>query len=201
MTISRGTEWGSAAPTPEGTPFASTNAELFALVQDGVTQVALSGGDLWRVVGGRSAGDRNRRNDVGDLPFHFPVDLVEITLDGNRTVRVAAHAVGHDLLFRHVVAAMNVDFWGRYQLAPRAHPGDGVADVYTATLHLSDVARIAPRARTGTHVPHPAVHLQRRDTGEVELPRAVPIRADGVRVGRSRTLRFRVLPDALTVIV
>ncbi len=188
-------------PFPKGAPVASSNIELRRLIVEGATLVGLAGGDLYRTVGGAGAGNRIGRNDPDNLPMHLPVDLIEVSLDEQRTERFVAHLVGHDRWWRTVVAAMNADFWRTYQLGPRAHPGDGVVDVYSASLRPADLVKIAPRARTGTHVPHPSIALQRSNQAELVLARSIRLAADDEPVGRARHLWFQVFPDAITVVV
>jgi hypothetical protein len=202
VTISKGSSWGTPNPTPPGTPFAATNAELFRLIQAGQRVVALSGGDLWRTVGGAGAGERNRRSEPSvPLPVHFPVDLVSVRLDSVGSGLFAAHLIGHNLTWTTTVAGMNVDFWRQFHLGPHAHSGDAMLDVYTAKLRVSDLAKVWPRAKAGLHVPHPAISLQRAGSITVELSRPVRWKADDVRIGRARTVELTVHPDALTVIV
>jgi hypothetical protein len=202
VTISKGSSWGTPNPTPPETPFAATNAELFRLVQNGERVVALSGGDLWRTVGGAGAGERNRSRDPSSgLPVHFPVDLVSARLGGVDRGLFAAHLIGHNLTWSTIVAGMNVDFWRQFHLGPHAHPGDAVVDLYIANLRVSDLAKVWPRAKAGLHVPHPGISLQRASSVTVELPRPVSWKADDVKIGRARTAELTVQPDALTVIV
>jgi hypothetical protein len=201
VTISKGSSWGTPNPTPPGTPFAASNVALFRLIQAGQRVVALSGGDLWRTVGGVGAGERNRRSDSTQLPVHFPVDLVSVQLDGTTRGLFAAHLIGHNRIWTSTVAAMNVDFWRKFHLGPHAHPGDAVVDVYNAKLRVSDLVKVWPRAQAGLHVPHPAISLQRASRVTVELQRSVRWWADDVRIGRGRIANLTVFPDALTVIV
>jgi hypothetical protein len=201
VSIAKGSNWGMSKIFPADSPIAASNASLRRLVLDGATTIGLSGGDLFRTVGGATTGDRLRRNDPDNLPAHLPIDLIEVCLDDTRTERFVTHLIGHDRLWRNIVAAMNADFWRRYQLGPHAHPGDGVIDVYTARLAPADLLKVAPRAKSGTHVPHPAIALQRAAEMEVILPRAVILQADDEPVGKATRLCFRVLADAITVVV
>jgi ATP-dependent Clp protease adapter protein ClpS len=186
---------------PDGAPIAASNQELYRLVNDGSSfnglVVGLTGGDLHRTVGGSSVAGRLHTDDA----YVFPVDVIEVELDEARTMRFVAHLVGHDRGFRRGIAAMNVDSRGAHRLGPHAHPGDAVVDVYTYDLAWGDVWRVAPRAKLGTHVPHPRIALQRAALVDVVLPRPVPVRADDVRVGNARRLRFTVLPDAIRIVV
>jgi PII-like signaling protein len=186
---------------PPGAPTASSNRELRRLVLAGETTIGLTGGELFRTVGGPGAGDRIRRNDPSNLPMHLPVDVIEVQLDEQRTERFVTHLFGHDRLWRTLVAAMNGDFWRQYQLGPRAHPGDGVIDVYSANISSSDLIKVAPRAKTGTHVPHPSIALLRSSQPDLTLTRRIAFRADDEPVGTARHLQFLVHADAVTIVV
>ncbi len=201
MPIGKGTSWGELRPFPVGTPVAKSNAELRTLVEAGNVLIGLQGGDLYRTVGGLSAGDRLLRNDPANLPAHLPIDVVDVALDGKQVGSFVAHLVGHDLFWRHMVAAMNADFWRKFQLGPRAHPNDGVVDVYQAHLRKSDLAKVAPRARTGMHVPHPSIQLSRNADVSLTLPKRLRFKADDASVGWGQHVRLTVRPDAITVVV
>ncbi len=201
MPIRKGTTWGEHRLFPADAPVARTNQALYALVAAGHLTIGLLGGDLHRTVGGLAAGERILRNDPSNLPIHLPVDVIDITLDQKPAGSFVAHLIGHDPLWHHIVAAMNGDFWRRYQLGPRAHPNDGVIDVYQAHLRTSDLVKVAPRARTGTHVPHPSISLSRNGDVTLTLAKQLRFKADDVSVGSGSQIRLTVRPDALTVVV
>lgn len=203
MSISKGSVWGRVGVLPQNARVATSNRHLSELIRavplDGTFIVGLAGGDLHRTVGGPSVPGRLHTADA----MLLPIDVIEAELDHdtNRRIRFVTHLIAHDRFYRNGVAAMNADFWRRYQLGPRAHPGDGVLDVYQATLEWGDIVRIAPRARTGTHVPHPRLLLQRGATAEVTFARRLRVVADDVYVGRATSITFRVIPDAITIVV
>ncbi len=199
MTIHKGSSWGVAAPFPVDAPIASSNKELLQLVNDGERLVGLRGGDLFRTAGGGH--DRLRQNDPTNLPMHLPVDVIDVELDEARAARFVTHMIGHSRTWRIMLAAMNVDFWRSYQLGPRSHPGDGVIDLYTARLGAGDLFKVAPRAKLGTHVPHPRIELQRSTDVSVVLPKPIRLWTDDVSVGLARSIRCTVQPDQLTVVV
>jgi hypothetical protein len=204
VTIGKGLDWGVAAPFPEGAPIANTNRELRQLVLSGSLIVGLAGGDLFRTVGGSPLSPphnaRLRSDDPAHFPIHMPVDVVDVELDDDVKTSFVTHLVGHDFGWRNAIAAMNVDFWGRYQLGPHAHPGDGVIDVYSGALKLADLFKIAPRARTGTHVPHPSIGLQRASVVDLKLRRKLRVVIDDEPFGRASSFRFTVRPDAVTIV-
>ena len=204
MTIGKGTTWGVPGPLPPGAPVTSTDPALRRLVVDHMERgaprplpaVGLAGGTLWRTVGGPAVPNRLHTAEA----MHLPVDVIEAVIDG-RTTWFVSRLVAHDLLRRRWLVAMNAQFHGRHQLGPRAHPGDGLLDVFQATLAPAELMKVALRARNGAHLPHPGITERRAAQHAVTLHRPMAVWLDGQRVARARTVRLTVLPDALTVVV
>ncbi len=209
MSLRRGQGWGAPGPLAAGGAVASNDAQVRSIVEGarraGVAPpaVGLLGGDLCRTLGG--TGDRNRLFS-GDA-MSFAVDVGTAVVDGERHWFVA-HLVGRRAglaglrgLRGRVLAVMNAEWLGSWDVATRSHPGDGRLDVIDADLSFSQ--RLAARRRlpTGTHVPHPSIHERRVASWEAELDRPMEIWLDGVRVGRGRHLAVAVEHEALTVVV
>jgi diacylglycerol kinase family enzyme len=102
-----------------------------------------------------------------------------------------------------VVAVMNAQYAGRADVAPRAHPGDGQADVVTVAAAMEVRARwqAARRLPTGTHLPHAAIAVRRARELTIELAAAAPVTADGCGIARARAFTVTVEPAALTICV
>jgi hypothetical protein len=158
--------------------------------------VGLLGGDLCRTLGGRGEAARLRSTDA----MTFPVDLGEVLLDGRLRFFVA-HLVARDRLWRRLFLAMNAQWLGRWNAGPRAHPNDGLLDVYEARLRPGQLLAVDARARRGAHLPHPAITERRVPAAQARFERPRAIYLDGVRVGTARDLSVRVQPDALRVVV
>jgi hypothetical protein len=205
VTIRRGESWGTAGGLPEGAVVVGSDAEARRVVTEArragepVPALGLLGGDLCRTLGGRGDPDRLRQPEAPVLP----VDLGAVLLDGVQHWFVA-HLVARGSWWRgRIVAAMNAEFLGAWDVAPRAHPGDGLLDVLDVAPEMSLGDRLRARSRLGTagHLPHPAVAVSRRPAVQVELARPTPVWLDGERVGEARRLSIRVEPDALTCVV
>ncbi len=203
MTIERGTEWGHAGSLPDGAPTITSDAELGALVNrhrrsgEPLPTVGLLGGDLCRTVGGR--GDTDRLHS--DRARILPVDVGSVLIDG-RLHWFVAHLVARRSWWRGPIwAACNAQWIGSWDVAPRAHPGDGRLDILDVRLSLGD--RLAARRRlpTGTHVPHPDIAQQRAKAIQVSFDRPRTVYLDATAVGSAKQLSVRVEPDALTVVV
>jgi hypothetical protein len=197
MAIERGASWGTPGRLPADAPAADGDASLATFVGDGVTHARLDRGDLARTLGIRSTGDTASRSTTTQL---LPIDVIDITLDERTEVVCVAHAVVGSLIGSgRVVAIMNAAFIDRLNLAPRAHPGDGLADVVTIELNLADRLKARRRMVTAGHVPHPDITIRRQNRGTVEFARPRSVRIDGNRLCRVTRIDFTVRSHAITV--
>ena len=203
MTVERGVDWGQPGPLPEGAPVVDSDAELRELVTrhrrsgESLPTVGLLGGDLCRTVGGR--GDRDRLGS--DQARMLPIDVGSVLIDGRLHWFVAHLVARRSWWWGPIWVACNAQWMGGWDLAPRAHPGDGKLDVLDVRLSLGD--RLAARTRlpTGTHVPHPDIAQQRTKAVQIAFARPLTVRLDGTKVGAASQLSVRVEPDALTIVV
>ncbi|MET0324505.1 MAG: hypothetical protein ABW219_04720 [Ilumatobacteraceae bacterium] len=196
MTIRPGETWGEEVAAPAGLVALDSDAALAAHVESGATgAVLLTGGDLLQTLGGPSAVDGVLR---------FPIDVLRVVADDHRYLAVA-HVVALDGPWRGwrgpIVAVMNVDRRGPWDIAPRAHPNDGRADVIEVDGSMGVRARWEARRRLpgGTHVPHPAIRVTRTADRSWSFARPLGLWLDGVARGPVRSLHVTVDPDAATV--
>ncbi len=204
MSVTRGGGWGRLAPLPADAPVVAGDAALADLVtparRAGVDPpvVGLVGGDLCRTLGG--GGDPGRLR--GDRAVTAVVDIGRVTCDDGTTAWFVAHLVARRRAWQGPFAVvMNAQWLGPLDLGPRAHPGDGLLDLTEGRLGLRDRLTARRRARTGSHLPHPALRTARSGTHRFDLGHPTPVLLDGRRLGRFRTLRVDVEPDSLTVVV
>lgn len=205
MTIRKGEAWGAPGPLPAGAVMVRSDAEARAAVEharrtgDALPALGLLGGDLCRTVGGR--GDEARIRSGGGTVL--PVDLGVVLVDGRRHCFVAHCIVRGRTPWRgRVVAAMNAQYVGRYDVAPRSHPNDGRLDVVDAVSALSTTDRWKAwrRLPAGTHLPHPRITERRVTAVQLDVD-SLDVWLDGERLGPARALSLRVEPDALTCVV
>jgi hypothetical protein len=203
VTIEKGQPWGEAMALPGGSPVVRSDEALRALVEEHrragrpLPPVGLLGGDLHRTLGG--VGNREDRLWAGDA-VGFPVDLGCALVDGRQHWFVA-HLIARNRTWTRAWAAFNAQWFERLNLAPRGHPNDGRLDIVDSRLSLGQVPVVARRARLGAHLPHPGITTRRVAADQVELDRPLDVLADGVHLGRARTISVRLEPDALTVVV
>jgi hypothetical protein len=161
-----------------------------------VPVLGLLGGDLCRAVGG--TGDESRLREGGTL---LPIDLGAVLVDG-RLHWFVAHLVARRSWWRgRIVAAMNAQHLGPWDVAPKGHPNDGKLDVLDADLPLGDRWKARARLRTGTHVPHPRIAERHVAALQVDLAPGMRVWLDDELLGEARSLAIRVEPDALTCVV
>lgn len=185
MTIRPGEHWGTEVARPADLVEVDADASLAAR---GGEPTGLRGGDLYVSLGAPA-----RRDPVQRLP----IDGLRVTLDG-----VDHDAVAHVVMRRswwrgRVVAVMNVDHIGDWNVAPRAHPNDGRLDIVEVDAAMTVRDRWAARRRlaAGTHVPHPRIRTRRAEAERWEFDRPTSVWIDGVAAGSSRIVEVEIVPD------
>jgi YegS C-terminal NAD kinase beta sandwich-like domain len=202
MPISKNSPYGEPGMLPDDGVVVRSDAEARAVIEAARSEgrpypsLGLLGGDLCKTLGGDGDEARLRSSDA----VRFPIDLGEVLLDGQLHVFVA-HLVARTSGWGHVVAAMNAQFVGPWVLGPRAHPNDGLLDVYQADLSLADRLKVRARIRHGAHMPHPRIKERRAAAVQIALDRPLPVYLDGEKWGDAANLALRVEPDALIVVV
>jgi diacylglycerol kinase family enzyme len=204
MVVERGAAWGTPGPLPEDGVVVRSDAEARAVVErcrragDPVPPLGLLGGDLCRTLGGR--GDEARL--LSSEATRLPVDVGAVLVDGRLHWFVAHLIARRGWWSGRIVAAMNAEYLGQWDVAPRSHPNDGRLDTLDADLPFGDRLKARRRLATGSHVPHPGIRERRVDAAQFDFDGPMAIWLDGVRIeGSARRLSVRVERDALTCVV
>jgi hypothetical protein len=202
MTIEKGEQWGAPGILPTEGLVVRSDAEARAIVEQArragepVPPLGLLGGDLCRTVGG--VGDEARLRS--EEAMRLPVDLGAVLIDG-RLHWFVAHLVARKRWWRgRVYLAMNAEFVGSWDVAPRSHPNDGRLDTFDVTMSTGERLKARGRLATGTHLPHPQIKERRVSAAQVDVE-GLDVWLDGDCIGPAKTLSIRVEPDALTVVV
>lgn len=204
MTIGRGRDWGERVPLPPDVRLFPDDASLFAHLNDPSERVsmgagvAIVSGDLARTLG--AAGGADRFAPGADC-LRVPIDLGIVQHDGGEH-RFASHVVARASWWHGpIVAVMNAQFIGRWDVAPRSHPNDGWLDVTEVSPTMSLMQRLLASRRlpTAGHVPHPSIVTRRVRAHDWAFERPLSLVVDGAAIGRTRRLRVTVIEDALTV--
>jgi hypothetical protein len=202
MTIRPGAPWGREVPRPAGLVVVDDDAALARAIgmSDG-PPVAAGSGDLARTLGVTSL---DRRSTVNE----FPIDLLHVRVDdAGEPILACAHVIARSPSSRghwfrgRILAVMNAEFIGEWDVAPRGHPNDGRMEVFDVDASMTVRDRIAARRRlrTGTHLPHPRVSTRSVRSGAWSFARPLEVVVDGRRIGRASSLAIDVVPDAAIV--
>lgn len=203
MTIKRGQDWGRPGRAPADLEWFDDDASVAEAYTRGRREVGVRAGDMARTLGVDSA---------RDTAVAFPVDLLEVS----SSVAGVRHAFAHVIVRSRrggwwrgpILAVMNAQYLGRWDVAPRGHPNDGRAESLGVDGSMSFRQRLlaARRLPTGSHLPHPEIRVRsvaeetfvvdrrsRLDLDGREWAVDDPIERPEVRV------TVRVVPDALVV--
>jgi hypothetical protein len=201
MTIERGEPWGRLVPRPDGLVTVAGDAALAtAVTTPGHAPVTVRAGDLARSLGVVGTALPATVNEL-------PIDLVHVALDGGAPLTACAHVVARSPWRRGhwwhgpILAVMNAEFIGDWDVAPRGHPNDGRVETFAVDPAMSVRQRLSARRRlrSATHVPHPQVTVRSVRSATWTFPSPLEVVVDGRRVGRARTIDVTVVPDAAVV--
>ncbi len=200
MTIRPGGQWGRLVERPHDLVAVTRDADAIGVIASR-GKALLAGGDLARTVGGDSSGDRNEVLEI-------PIDLIDVSIDGVEHT-ACAHVIVRNRATRGgwwrggVIAVMNAEFVGEWDVAPRGHPNDGRVEIVetAGAIGLRDRLAIRQRLALGTHVPHPSLATRSVRDATWELERASVVVVDGRHCGGARSVEIRVRPDAAVVYV
>lgn len=204
MTIEKGVDWGTEAPLPEDGVIVRSDAEARALIElhrrtnQPIPTLGLVGGDMWRTLGAPLGGEERLRSSTAR---QVPVDLGAALVDGQLHWFIS-HLVARRSWWRgRVLAAMNAEWMGDWDLAPKSHPNDGRLDIFDTDMSFGQRWHARRRLKTGDHVPHGDIRSSRRSAAQFDFTTALTVYLDGESVGSGRTISVRVEPDALTIVV
>jgi len=193
MTIRKGEQWGRSVGRPERLTLADSDQALAEMIAAGDDRpVGVSGGDLYRSVG--APGER-------ESVMRLPIDALRVNADGASYVAVAHVLVRRSWWWGGIVAIMNVDHLGEWNVAPRAHPNDGRFDVLEVDPHMTLRERLQARRRLeqGTHLPHPRIATRSGTEATWEFRRPQRLWIDGVRTGYVRRFSVEIEPDGFAI--
>lgn len=204
MTIERGAPWGRRVPRPDGLVTVGGDAALAAaLTVPHHAPVTVRRGDMARSLGVAGAD----LPATSDMINELPIDLLQVRLDGGTSLTAVAHVVARSPWTRGqwwrgpILAVMNAEFIGDWDVAPRGHPNDGRVETFAVDPAMSVRQRMSARRRlrTATHVPHPQITVRSVRSATWTFPDPLEVAVDGRHVGRARTIEVTVVPDAAVV--
>lgn len=204
MTVRKGEPWGESAKMPSGTPVANTDAMASRLFQVGRSQgkakieIGLTGGDLWRTLGAPVGGAERLRSGACTRAV-VDVGWADLGQFGGHSF--VAHCFARTRTWSRFAMAMNAEWLGAWDVAPRSHPGDGKFDVLEGELQLQDLLPVRARVLTGSHLPHPSIKTRRTDEASFEFETPMRMWLDGAPFPRLSAFSVWMEPGSLTVYV
>lgn len=201
MTIRRGEDWGRAIPPPDDLVWFDDDAQAASGYASGLRRIGLRNGDMARTLGADGG-----RTD----PVSFEIDVMKVAWADAPETFALAHVTVRGRRWSwwrgSVVAVMNAQYRGAWDVAPRGHPNDGRLEVLEVDPSMSWRQRslAARRLPTGAHLPHPSIRLRSLPSFTVDVPSGSQVEVDGRTLapatGSSATsLTVECLPDALVV--
>lgn len=193
MTIRTGEPWGDSVERPPDLVVASSDRQLAGFVEERADRpLSVSGGDLFRTLG--APGERPEM-------VRLPIDLLRVQAD-DREYCAVAHVIARRSWWRGgIVAVVNVDHVGEWNVAPRAHPNDGRFDVVEVDRSMTVRERLQARGRLvqGTHVPHPKIATRTAVDATWVFDRPRRLWLDGEQVGSVLRLSVAIEADAAAI--
>lgn len=218
-----GQPWGVEASGPADLEVRGGDDVLAAVLARGLADplvrfAAAPGSDLARAVG-----------LVAGAPpagMALPLDVFDVVIDGtaDRVVAVNSIVVGvapdrlrrwHrrarlsveidggavDTVTATTLIVMNGQYLRGFDVSPRGHPGDGVAEAQLYALPPGARRAMRSRLPTGAHLPHPGISVRRARQIAVRATGPVPLEVDGVAGGRITGLTVTLRPSAYRLLV
>lgn len=162
-----------------------------------LVELGLLGGDLAKTVGARGDLQRLHSEDATRLP----IDLGSVLIEAKQYWFVSHLVARNSWWHGPVLAVMNAQWIGKWDVAPRSHPNDGLFDIFEGDLAMGDRLKARSRLLTGTHVPHPSIAQQRTKAAHFEFDRPTKIWLDGEPIAKARHISVHIEPDAFTCVV
>jgi hypothetical protein len=205
MTIRKGKNWGTSGTAPTNFPTVKTDSQLAQLPKG--TVCALTGGDLHQSLGSPAlvvAGAPCTQLDLDAIAVNVVLEN-ETQQNYIAASRVEINQFRPRRLFptRYVCITNGGIVDGR-NITPRAHPNDGILDlmVINKTMTLRQRIGALSKARTGTHIPHPDIDIQRRETFTLRREAMTEhLRIDGCLIQNWISVDIAVLPDYWKILV
>ena len=202
MSVEKGQDWGRRArPPADLVVYADSHAAMAHLAVERranrpLPPIGLRGGDLVRTLGGPTTPDLA----AADEALHVTVDLGAALLDGKLHWFLDHLVARRSWLRGRIVVAANAAFIGDWNVAPRAHPGDGRIDTLdVGDMSMADRWKARTRLAAGTHLPHPGITSRRVEAAQFDLSGPTPIWLDGRQVTSASNVSVRLEPDAVEV--
>ncbi len=207
MTIRRFAQWGRIIDRPHIVQQCDSDSQVAKFAADcllrgkSIPHVHVTHGSLATSLG--SSG-KLLSTQVRELP----IDLLHVsyrTADGTKHASTAANSVvmRRRVWTGEIVVITNSGYWRSFDLAPRAHPNDGVFDVVEISADMTWRQRFIARRRLpqGTHIPHPSVVVGRRNSASWTFAKSIGLYIDDEFIDRATHVDVSIEADALNLVI
>lgn len=206
--IDKGRPWGREMARPSEIVCVRSDAELADLIADrlgspappspAAPAITLGAGDLARTLGTAGA--------IGDTVRSVDLDAVRYRTDSHHGWAVA-HLVARSRragwLAGPILAVMNAEYRGRWDVVGRGHPNDGRVEIVEVDASMTVRQRLQARRRlaTGTHLPHPSISVRSTSAARWDFASPRGLWVDDRYRGMIRWLEIEVVADAYQLII
>lgn len=207
MTIRRSAQWGRLIDRPQIIQQCDSDAQAAKIAADcqsrgeRIPYVHITNGSLATSLG---ASGTLSSTEVRELP----IDLLQVSYCTANEIEHTATAANSVVMRRRlwvgeIVAITNSGFWRSWDIAPRAHPNDGVFDVVEVSPNMSWRQRLIARRRLplGTHIPHPSVAVRRCSSESWMFIKPIGLFIDDRFVDRATRVEVTIEADALNLVI
>ena len=205
MTIRKGEPWGIEVVAPSSLTLLKDDRQLASMEKSSVG--VLMAGDIHQALGSP------RPVQPGALCTQLEIDAMFVEIQtaafddvsqlAGSSVEIGTFRASFIHRNRYVCITNGGLIHGR-NLAPRAHPNDGVLDSVTMTRSMTFRDRLSAqkKALTGTHLPHPEIHVSRGESfSYMRTNRSEHLSIDGHKVTDWVSVRVTVQPDYWKIVV
>lgn len=204
MTIRKGEQWGVPIVVPLETRDVDSDRELSGGTTNHIHIV--HSGDIYDALGEPSAPQVDQTRTL------VCIDALQcsvVTGHGNRNVLAASSVtIGRwrtaPWNHQRFICVTNAGLYQKRNIAPRAHPNDGVFDIVeiSSDMPWRERAQSYRRAVAGDHLPHPFISVSRDTTFECsrQYLREV-LMIDSQEFKDWQSIQVQILPDYWKVIV
>ncbi|MHB1129025.1 MAG: diacylglycerol/lipid kinase family protein [Ilumatobacteraceae bacterium] len=154
----------------------------------------------------RSLGDSLPLSDAE--VYELPIDLLHVRYFATNDIQHTSIAT-NSVVMRYkwwrgqIVAITNCGYFGEWEIAPRAHPNDGVFDVVEVDANMSCRQRLIAKSRLplGTHMPHPSIRQHQSQSETWTFTRPIDLYLDEEFVGPVTWVDVTLEPDAMKLLI
>lgn len=196
--IRRGEPWGHATTMPDDAIIIRSDHALAAA--DPGRAIFLAAGNIAHSLGNPAI------PSTGDACTEVSIDamICSIVVNGGEQQIIGASSIviGSQWRGRQVIIT-NAGWLNGSNIAPRAHPNDGFVEMLTMSPRMTFRQRVLARRRmrTGTHLPHPEISMNRINSASVERIGGEKLCIDDREIPSWTSVSIHVEPDYWRVVV